>query len=76
MKLGVFGNFQISISSEGAETAEKVSSNLIQGNKITFRPGADFRDMLRTIKYEKTINKLTSSSTRIEHLTEVHPSTY
>lgn len=53
VKLGDFGNFQISISSDGAETVEKVSSSLIRGNKITFRPGADLRDMLQTVKYEK-----------------------
>ena len=53
VKLGDFGNFQISISSEGAVTADKVSSSLIKSNKINFRPGADLRDMLRTVKYEK-----------------------
>lgn len=53
VKLGDFGNFQVSISSEGAETAEKVSSSLIRSNKINFRPGIDLRDMLKTIKYEK-----------------------
>lgn len=53
VKLGDFGNFQISISSDGAETAEKVSSSLIRSNKINFRPGIDLRDMLSTIKYEK-----------------------
>lgn len=53
VKLGDFGNFQISISSEGAETAEKVTSGLIRSNKINFRPGVDLRDMLSTVKYEK-----------------------
>lgn len=53
VKLGDFGNFQISISSEGADTAEKVIPALIRGNKINFRPGTDLRDMLKTVRYEK-----------------------
>lgn len=53
VKLGDFGNFQVSISSDGAETAAKVTSSLIRNNKINFRPGADLRDMLSTLKYEK-----------------------
>jgi len=53
VKLGDFGNFQITISSEGAETAEQVTSANIKNSKITFRPGVDLRDMLKTTKYEK-----------------------
>lgn len=53
VKFGDFGNFQITLSSEGSETAEKFTSALIKGSKITFRPGADLRDMLKTLKYEK-----------------------
>jgi len=53
VKLGDFGNFQITISSEGAETAEKVTSANIKSQKITFRPGADLRDMLKIVKFEK-----------------------
>ncbi len=53
VKFGDFGNFQITLSSEGAETAEKFNSSLIKSNKITFRPGADLKEMLATVKYEK-----------------------
>lgn len=53
VKLGDFGNFQITVTSEGAETADKFNASLIKGNKIQFRPGADLRDMLKTVKYEK-----------------------
>lgn len=53
VKLGDFGNFQITVTSEGAETADKFNASLIRGNKIQFRPGADLRDMLKTVKYEK-----------------------
>ncbi len=53
VKFGDFGNFQITLSSEGADSAEKFNSSLIKSNKITFRPGADLKEMLATVKYEK-----------------------
>ena len=53
VKLGDIGNFQITLTSEGAPTAEKFTASLIKGNKIQFRPGADLREMLKTVKYEK-----------------------
>ena len=53
VKLGDFGNFQITLTSNGAETAEKFNTSLIKGNKIQFRPGTDLREMLQTVKYEK-----------------------
>jgi len=53
VKLGDFGNFQITLTSEGAPSAEKFTASHIKGNKIQFRPGADLRDMLKTVKYEK-----------------------
>ena len=53
VKLGDFGNFQVSVSSDGVETSEKVTGALIRGNKILFHPGVDIRDMLKTVKYEK-----------------------
>ena len=53
VKFGDFGSFQVTLTSDGAETAEKFNSSLIKGNKIQFRPGADLRDTLKTLKYEK-----------------------
>ena len=53
VRLGDFGSFQISISSEGVDTANKVNSTLIKSAKILFRPGLDLRDTLATLKYEK-----------------------
>lgn len=53
VKFGDFGSFQVTLTSDGAETAEKFNTSLIKGNKIQFRPGADLRDMLKTLKYEK-----------------------
>jgi len=53
VRFGDFGSFQISLSSEGAETAEKFNASMIKGAKILFRPGLDLKEMLSTVKYEK-----------------------
>lgn len=53
VRFGDFGSFQISLSSEGAETADKFNASMIKGAKILFRPGLDLKDMLSTIRYEK-----------------------
>jgi len=54
VRFGDFGAFQITISSEGAESADKFNASHIRGGKITFRPGVDLRETLATLKYEKT----------------------
>ncbi|MDR2765445.1 MAG: DNA-binding protein, partial [Tannerella sp.] len=51
---GDFGTFQIALTSDGAETAEKFRVSLIKNPKIAFRPGIDLKEMLSTLKYEKT----------------------
>lgn len=53
VRLGDFGSFQVSVSSNGAETAEKFNASHITANKIQFRPGSDLKAMLATVKYEK-----------------------
>jgi predicted histone-like DNA-binding protein len=53
VRFGEFGSFQVSFSSEGAETADKFEVSAIRNPKIIFRPGADLRELLKTIKYEK-----------------------
>jgi predicted histone-like DNA-binding protein len=53
VRFGDFGTFQISVSSEGSETAEKFHSSLIKNAKVAFRPGSDLKEMLATLKYEK-----------------------
>lgn len=53
VRFGDFGSFQISISSEGAETEDKVTAAKIKSNKILFRPGIELREMLAVAKYEK-----------------------
>ena len=53
VRFGDFGSFQITLSSAGAETEAKYNAGLIKGGKISFRPGADLRALLATLKYEK-----------------------
>jgi len=53
VRFGDFGTFQMSLTSEGAETAAKFNSSLIKKSKVVFRPGIDLREMLAVIKYEK-----------------------
>jgi len=53
VRLGDFGAFQISLSSEGAETEAKFNVSLIKGSKVVFRPGIDLKEMQKTLKFEK-----------------------
>jgi predicted histone-like DNA-binding protein len=53
VRLGDFGAFQVSISSDGAETAEKFNASLIKHPKVVFRAGIDIKEMLNNLKYEK-----------------------
>ena len=53
IRLGDFGTFQISISSEGAETEQKFHHSMIKNSKVNFRLGVDLKEMLNNLKYEK-----------------------
>ena len=53
VRLGDFGSFQLTLSSQGAENVAKFNNSLIRKSRITFRPGVDLRNMLATITYTK-----------------------
>src|SRR5690606_42097224 len=53
VRLGEIGSFQISISSEGADSEQAFHPKLIKNAKILFRPGKDLKDMTKTLTYEK-----------------------
>jgi predicted histone-like DNA-binding protein len=53
VRLGDFGAFQVSVSSEGAETGAKFNASLIKGSKVVFRPGIDIKEMQKNLKFEK-----------------------
>lgn len=54
VRLGELGSLRINISSNGEETAEKVSAKSIKGAKTVFTPGSDLKELLKTLKYEKS----------------------
>jgi hypothetical protein len=53
VRFGDFGTFQVALTSDGAETANKFHHSLIRNPKVTFRPGIDLKEMLANLKYEK-----------------------
>ncbi|MDR2910544.1 MAG: HU family DNA-binding protein [Bacteroidales bacterium] len=53
VRLGDFGAFQVSISSEGAETADKFNASMVKNQKVVFRAGIDIKEMLNNLKFEK-----------------------
>jgi predicted histone-like DNA-binding protein len=53
VRFGDFGSFRIGIGSKGAETKEKFTSSMINSRKVIFTPGADLKEMLNNLKFEK-----------------------
>ena len=51
--LGDFGTFRVSVSSQGAETAEEVSSSSITEVRIIFAPGKRFKKLMSGTEFEK-----------------------
>ncbi len=55
VRLGEFGTFSLSISSEGAASEEEFHAGLIKSNSLNFRPGKEVQDSLDAVKYKKVI---------------------
>ena len=53
IKLGDFGTFRTTLSSEGAVTEEEFHQSKIKGLNVRFRPAREFKDLLAAVKYEK-----------------------
>lgn len=53
VRLGDFGSFQLSLSSEGTVTAKEFDSSKIKNARIIFRPGVEMKTMFSTLVYEK-----------------------
>ena len=54
VRLGDFGSFRLTLSSEGTETAETFSKDKIKSVNLNFRPGKQIRNALKTVEYEKS----------------------
>ena len=53
IRLGELGSLYISNKSEGSETAEKVNASNIKSAKVDFRPGTDFKKLVKTVDWQK-----------------------
>lgn len=53
VKLGNLGNFRVSISSEGVDTPEAVTSDAITKRRILYRPGKKLQRLLTDLKFRK-----------------------
>ena len=53
VKLGEFGSFRLSISSQGAATREEFNPSLINGVNLIFRAGKEFDKELRDVEFQK-----------------------
>lgn len=51
VQLGEFGNFRITVGSEGVEDKEKFNATMILAPKIVFTPGVDLRAPKKTMSY-------------------------
>ena len=51
--LGDFGSFNLNISSHGSDTEEDFDRSLINGVKLSFRPGLEMKNALNAVTYEK-----------------------
>jgi len=53
IKLGDFGTFRTTLSSEGVATEEEFTTSKIKNLNVRFRPAREFSVMLANVQYEK-----------------------
>ena len=53
VRLGDLGTFRISLSSNGEDSAEQVTSKSIKSSRVLFRPAADFQSSLIGLTFSK-----------------------
>jgi len=53
VRLGEFGNFRVSIKTEGKETLDTLSTNDIINRKVIFSPGKEFKEKINAFIFEK-----------------------
>jgi len=56
INLGKLGSLYVNLRSNGADTEDDFTSALIKGAKVIYRPGAEIKNMLGSLKYEKQTN--------------------
>ena len=55
VQLGELGNFRMSVSSEGQDLEENLTTSAIKRAKVLFSPGAEIRAMLKTATFKKVV---------------------
>ena len=54
VKLGEFGTFRLSLSSDGANNVEEFTAGMIKNAKVVFTPGKLLKEAVSTISFEKS----------------------
>ena len=62
IRLGELGDFSLSLSSKGAETAEKFSSQNIQRVAVSWEPGSEFRNLLADAEFNLVATRLAQAA--------------
>ena len=63
VQLDELGDFWISLSSEGAETVDKFTSNNIKAVNIVFTPGVDFENLISKAEFETVASRAAQAAT-------------
>ncbi len=53
VRLGDFGSFRLTLSSEGADTEDAFNESMIKNVKLKFRPGKIIANALKTVDFKK-----------------------
>ncbi|MDR0560160.1 MAG: HU family DNA-binding protein [Prevotellaceae bacterium] len=53
VQLGSFGTLRLNLQSDGADSSEAFTSELIYGVKVIFTPGVELKEALKDIKFER-----------------------
>lgn len=53
IQLAGFGTMRLSLSSDGADTAEEFTADKIKGARIIFTPSPELKKSIKNIKYEQ-----------------------
>ena len=53
VKMGDFGTFSLTLSSQGAETKEEFNASMIKGANLHFRAGKEFAKVIRNVEFSR-----------------------
>ncbi len=53
ISFGKLGSIAVNLKSEGSETEDRITTSLIIGAMVIYRPGPEIKGMLNNLKFEK-----------------------